>query len=78
MNQPNGTTCMTDRLFEPDDRLVRTLTFVFGLGGVFSNSRGVPSGCQGQDDEEGMDWSRNEREEGRVAQGVDVMELKIG
>ena len=67
---------MTDCLFKPDYRLVRTFACVIRLGRVFGDSRGLPGGREWKDHQECVNGTWDEGEKVRVGEGVDVVELE--
>ena len=74
MQEADGAASVADGLAEPEDGLGRAAPGVGGVDGVFGGTEGAPGGCHGDDCEEGEGGARDEGEEGRVREGVDVVE----
>jgi hypothetical protein len=78
MNEADTATCFADRLLEPEDRFLGSFAWIDeGFVFVFESAVRVPGRGEGHDDQESEDWPGDQREQGGLGEGVDVVPFQV-
>ena len=76
MQQPHQAARVADGLAPPHDRLVGALARVFLVEGVLGQAVALVGGADGEDQQHGQRGPRDEGQQLRVGQGVDVVDAE--